>query len=347
MDSLATLEILVALSNEFSLTLDDVPHEVFRDLGTLTAYIDTQPRRPARGGEGGVTASSRGGIGRSAHSRREGPARRGLGRGDGRREAPAGLPALRRRSSDLGGLVRWIAGVERLCGGVRPLRCSVASACPGESGDTFSADSFAAAAGWCPAPTARRAASRDPGGGWVARPRRARAGRIRAGLPATGSPAACWPGWPKNTPRFESSCRCSRAVRRTCRACCAGSSTPSRSCSRAATWGRSSIYGSGPAARLLNTVVRQAVCAFLDRSAPAGRQGILEVGAGTGGDERRGVARPLPAERVDYVFSGPVAVLPFRGRLAAFGTSASSGIAGSTSRPIPPSRASRASASTW
>lgn len=41
-DSLATLEILVALSNEFDLTLDDVPHEVFRDLGTLTAYIDTQ-----------------------------------------------------------------------------------------------------------------------------------------------------------------------------------------------------------------------------------------------------------------------------------------------------------------
>ena len=50
-DSLAVLEILVALSAEFDLPLDDVPREVFQDLDGLTTYIDAQlaaaPQVPA------------------------------------------------------------------------------------------------------------------------------------------------------------------------------------------------------------------------------------------------------------------------------------------------------------
>jgi acyl carrier protein len=41
-DSLAALEILVALGSEFNLPLDDVPQEVFQNLGALTAYVEEQ-----------------------------------------------------------------------------------------------------------------------------------------------------------------------------------------------------------------------------------------------------------------------------------------------------------------
>lgn len=41
-DSLAALEILVALSSEFNLPLDDVPQQVFQNLNALTAYVEEQ-----------------------------------------------------------------------------------------------------------------------------------------------------------------------------------------------------------------------------------------------------------------------------------------------------------------
>ena len=41
-DSLAVLEILVALSAEFNLPFDDVPQQIFQNLNALTAYVDEQ-----------------------------------------------------------------------------------------------------------------------------------------------------------------------------------------------------------------------------------------------------------------------------------------------------------------
>jgi acyl carrier protein len=41
-DSLAALEIVVALSTEFGLPLDDVPREAFQSVRALTEYIEQQ-----------------------------------------------------------------------------------------------------------------------------------------------------------------------------------------------------------------------------------------------------------------------------------------------------------------
>lgn len=48
LDSLAAIEIIVALSNEFNLQLDDVPREAFSSVNALGSYIELQlAARPA------------------------------------------------------------------------------------------------------------------------------------------------------------------------------------------------------------------------------------------------------------------------------------------------------------
>jgi acyl carrier protein len=42
LDSLGAIEIVVALSVEFGLQLDEVPREAFSSVGTLAAYIQQQ-----------------------------------------------------------------------------------------------------------------------------------------------------------------------------------------------------------------------------------------------------------------------------------------------------------------
>lgn len=42
LDSLAAIEIVVGLSKEFGLQLDDIPREVFQSVQTLAAYLDAR-----------------------------------------------------------------------------------------------------------------------------------------------------------------------------------------------------------------------------------------------------------------------------------------------------------------
>jgi acyl carrier protein len=40
LDSLAAIEIVVGLSKEFGVQLDDMPREAFQSVGTLSSYLD-------------------------------------------------------------------------------------------------------------------------------------------------------------------------------------------------------------------------------------------------------------------------------------------------------------------
>lgn len=42
LDSLAAIDIIVALGNEFSIQLDEVPEEAFATVDSLGAYVQTQ-----------------------------------------------------------------------------------------------------------------------------------------------------------------------------------------------------------------------------------------------------------------------------------------------------------------
>lgn len=211
----------------------------------------------------------------------------------------AGLPALA-AELDMAGFARWIAGVDRLCGAYV---CEVLSGLglPGESGATFSAESFAAAAGVVP--RHRRLLERLleilAEDGWL--DRAGEGWRIRGDLPATGSPAllaGLAEGHPALREQLPLLARCAQALPRVLR----GELDPLKVLFPGGdVRALELIYRSGPAARLLNTLVRQAVCGFLEER-PAGGQRILEVGAGTGGTSAH-LLPALPAEGVDYVFS--------------------------------------------